>query len=143
MRRSISFILAFSLLGLSLFGAFKFGEVKAVKRERNALAIAALWTVQPAIQIIDFSERNEGAIPEPILTRAHGSVFMVANLSYLFAKEPLKLNEDSQNVLCAIAKARERYQKRDPYAYGPALMDHLAGIEKELVNRNSKLACSV
>ncbi len=114
-----------------------------MKREREGLATAALWTVQPAIQIIDFSERNEGAIPELILARAYGSVSMVANLSYLFAKDPLSLSEESQNVLCAIAKARERYRKRDPYVYGPALMEHLAGIEKEIVNRNAKLSCSV
>lgn len=143
MRRSIFVILAFLLFFSSLYGAFKLGEAKAKQRERDALAIATLWTVQPAIQIIEFSEKNEGTIPELILARAHGSVSMVANLSFLFAKDPLRLNEDSQNVLCAIARGRERYRKERPDVYGSALMEHLAGIEKELTKHTGRLSCAV
>ena len=143
MRRYILVILGSVFFVFSLYGAFKVGEVKTKQREREALGFSALWTVQPAIQIIEFSEKNVGSIPEIILMRAHGSVSMVANLSFLFAKDPLRLNEDSQNVLCAIAKNRERYRKVRPDIYDASLMEHLANIERKLTSNNARLSCTV
>ena len=52
MKRYISVILASLIFVLSLYGAFKIGEVKAKQREREALAFATLQVVQPAIQIL-------------------------------------------------------------------------------------------
>ena len=143
MKRYISVILVSLIFVLSLYGAFKIGEVKAKQREREALAFATLQVVQPAIQIIDFSEKNPGVVPGIVVANAHGSDHLVANLSFLFAKNPQRLSEDSQNVLCAIAKDRERYRKKNPDIYDSALIAHLAGIEKELINNNSILSCAV
>jgi len=143
MKKTIYIFSISAAFVLSLYGAFKLGEARATQKEREALAFSTLWIAKPAIQVIDFSETNESKIPRSIVLSANGAILMAGRMSFMFARDPLRLNPDSQNVLCAIAKNRHSYHKIDPDLFDTHLIEYLAGLENELATRGNQLPCKV
>lgn len=143
MKKHTSILAISILLASASYGSFKLGEARARQKGLDALAVISLWTVKPAIHLVDLAATKELAVPPSLMDTANGAIYMVAQQSRLFAREPERLDADSRAVLCKMAKNRDRYRSNSPDVFDPYLMEHLAKLESQLATMNAQSACRV
>jgi hypothetical protein len=143
-EKSLALALALAALLLAGCSAFHAGKASSSQAEIRNTALVALWTVEPAVRITEMEAEGPGKLPRSLVVSAEGSIYMVARQSMVFARDLRLVPAVQRNVLCVIAKNRERHRmfQTSPKLYDDALMEHLKWVHEQTSPSNVGSATS-
>lgn len=135
------------VLACSSYVAYDMGQHAAKSKGRRELASVSLLAVEPAVRLSELHASSGQPIPRGLLVEAEGAILLVAHLSVMFSDEIATLPSNAREVLCVIAKNRERHRSfhaQDNF-YDEALMAHLKTVHESLVPgvAASRTACKL
>lgn len=114
------------------YGAFRVGQVVAARDGMRNLAFVSLLAVEPALRVSEFEAEKPGQLPRSLAVSAEDSILIVARYSMVFDPNLDSIAPTQRNVLCVIAKYRERHRAfyAPSQVYDNDLMSHLEKIYK-------------
>lgn len=152
-KKMLSACAAMMLLVASSYTAFWIGQVKARRENLRDLAVVSLMSIEPAVRLIEFETENSGQVPMSLVLSAEKSIAVLAQVSMVFDPNPESIPRDQRNILCVIAKNRDRHLAfhAPSSPYGDDLMAHLEKIYRETAKEaannsgiaNGRVPCSL
>ncbi len=141
-----------ALLAMVSYAAFRVGQVSATREHLRNLAFISLRVIEPAVRLSELEAENPGNLPRSLVVHAESSIAMLAGYSMIFDPNWKNMAIDSKNILCVIAKNRERHRafQAPSRLYDDALMTHLEKFHKatakeagDSATAKERVACSL